>query len=141
MGCLATPGCAGVEGRLMWDSVHRHGQKQKYYAHTREADLWRAVKSGEKGYTTAKGTEDGIMINVSAVEGTNIKNDYLTPVMAIAVLGVFGAFLLFYFVCCFIPLYCGCFDILPQINSKLSEYDGLSCPPLPQPRKQCRSLQ
>ncbi len=72
--------------------------QQMANADTSEADLWRAVKSGQKGYTTAQGAEGGVMINVSAVEGTNIKNDYLTPVMALAVLGVFGAFLVFYFV-------------------------------------------
>ena len=38
------------------------------------------------------------MINVSAIEGTNVKNEYLTPIMALAVVGVFGAFLLFYLV-------------------------------------------
>ena len=73
-------------------------QTSQQMANTSDAELWKAVKSGDKGYTTAKGVETGVMINVSAIEGTNVKNDYLTPVMALAVCGVFGAFLIFYLV-------------------------------------------
>ena len=73
-------------------------QTSQQMANTSDAELWRAVKSGDKGYTTAKETEGGVMINVSAIEGTNVKNEYLTPIMALAVVGVFGAFLLFYLV-------------------------------------------
>ena len=73
-------------------------QTSQQMANTSDADLWRAVKSGDEGYTTAKDAEGGVMINVSAIEGTNVKNEYLTPIMALAVVGVFGAFLLFYLV-------------------------------------------
>ncbi|BCV68419.1 MULTISPECIES: formate dehydrogenase subunit gamma [Shewanella] len=73
-------------------------QSSQQQAQTSEADLWRAVKSGESGYTTAKGVETGVLINVAGNQGKELRNQYLTPVMAIAVVGVFGAFVLFYLV-------------------------------------------
>ncbi|WP_394204251.1 formate dehydrogenase subunit gamma [Shewanella waksmanii] len=63
-----------------------------------DADLWRAVKSGEKGYSTDKGVDANVLINVAGNQGKDVRNKYLTPVMGLAVLGVFGAFLVFYFV-------------------------------------------
>jgi formate dehydrogenase subunit gamma len=79
-------------------AVDDQTSQQMATATTSDADLWRAVQAGKPGYTTEKGVEGGVLINVSAIEGTNIKNDYITPVMALAVVGVFGAFLLFYLV-------------------------------------------
>ncbi|GIU17180.1 formate dehydrogenase subunit gamma [Shewanella colwelliana] len=79
-------------------AVDDQTSQQMATATTSDADLWRAVQSGESGYTTEKGVEGGVLINVSAIEGTNIKNEYLTPAMALAVVGVFGAFLLFFLV-------------------------------------------
>ncbi|QLE83755.1 formate dehydrogenase subunit gamma [Shewanella sp. Scap07] len=63
-----------------------------------DADLWRAVKGGEKGYSTDKGIDANVLINVAGNQGKDVRNKYLTPVMGLAVLGVFGAFLVFYFV-------------------------------------------
>lgn len=65
---------------------------------TSDADLWRAVKAGESGYTVAEGVEPGVLINVVGNEGKNVRNQYLTPVMGITVVGVFAAFLFFYLV-------------------------------------------
>lgn len=65
---------------------------------TSDADLWRAVKSGDSGFTTAQGVEANVLINVAGNQGKDIRNNYLTPAMGLAVLGVFGAFLVFYFV-------------------------------------------
>ncbi|MFQ6372077.1 formate dehydrogenase subunit gamma [Shewanella sp. YIC-542] len=79
-------------------AADEQSSQQQATAQTSEADLWRAVKSGESGYTTAKGVERGVLINVSGEKGREIRNNYVTPAMSIAVVGVFGAFLLFYFV-------------------------------------------
>ncbi|ABV39021.1 formate dehydrogenase, gamma subunit [Shewanella sediminis HAW-EB3] len=73
-------------------------QTSQQMANSSEVDLWHAVKTGDSGYTTKKGVESGVLINVSAIEATEIKNQYLTPAMGLAVLGVFGAFIVFYFV-------------------------------------------
>ncbi|WP_076541395.1 formate dehydrogenase subunit gamma [Shewanella sp. UCD-KL21] len=62
------------------------------------AELWRAVKAGDSGFTTAQGIEPGVLINVAGNEGRHIKNEYLNPIMVLAVVGVFGAFLLFYLI-------------------------------------------
>ncbi len=67
-------------------------------ATTSEADLWRAVKAGDPGYTVAKGLEANVLINVAGNEGKNIKIEYINPAMGMVVLGVFGAFLIFYLV-------------------------------------------
>ena len=71
---------------------------QQQAAKTSDADLWRAVKAGESGYTVAEGVEPGVLINVVGNEGKNVRNQYLTPVMGITVVGVFAAFLFFYLV-------------------------------------------
>ncbi|MDR8525748.1 MULTISPECIES: formate dehydrogenase subunit gamma [Shewanella] len=71
---------------------------QQQAGKTSDADLWRAVKSGESGYTVAKGVETGVLINVVGNEGEIVRNQYLTPVMGITVVGVFAAFLFFYLV-------------------------------------------
>ncbi len=39
-----------------------------------------------------------MLINVAGNQGKELRNQYLTPIMAIAVVGVFGAFVLFYLV-------------------------------------------
>ncbi|GIU52418.1 MULTISPECIES: formate dehydrogenase subunit gamma [Shewanella] len=62
------------------------------------ADLWRAVKAGDSGFTTAQGIEPGVLINVGGNEGRLIRDNYITPGVALALVGVFGAFLIFYFV-------------------------------------------
>ncbi|WP_144211855.1 formate dehydrogenase subunit gamma [Shewanella donghaensis] len=62
------------------------------------ADLWRAVKAGDSGFTTAQGIEPGVLINVAGNQGRIIRDDYITPGVALALVGVFAAFLLFYFV-------------------------------------------
>ena len=72
--------------------------QQQAKAQTSDADLWRAVKAGDSGYTTAQGVEAGVLINVAGNQGKEIRNEYVTPIMALAVVGVFGAFLLFYLV-------------------------------------------
>ena len=72
--------------------------QQMANAKTSDADLWRAVKAGDSGYTTAQGVEANVLINIAGNQGKDIKNNYLTPAMALAVLGVFAAFLVFYFV-------------------------------------------
>ena len=46
----------------------------------------------------AEGVEPGVLINVVGNEGKNVRNQYLTPVMGITVVGVFAAFLFFYLV-------------------------------------------
>lgn len=72
--------------------------QQMANAKTSDADLWRAVKAGDSGFTTAQGVEANVLINVAGNQGKDIKNNYLTPAMALAVLGVFCAFVIFYFV-------------------------------------------
>ncbi|MEZ9536611.1 formate dehydrogenase subunit gamma [Shewanella sp. 10N.286.51.B8] len=62
------------------------------------AELWRAVKAGDSGFTTAQGIEPGVLINVAGNQGRIIRDDYITPGVALALVGVFAAFLLFYFV-------------------------------------------
>ena len=79
-------------------AADEQSSQQQAQAQTSEAELWRAVKSGESGYTTAKGVETGVLINVAGNQGKELRNQYLTPIMAIAVVGVFGAFVLFYLV-------------------------------------------
>lgn len=72
--------------------------QQQAKAQTSDADLWRAVKAGESGYTTAQGVETGVLINVAGNQGKEVRNEYLTPIMGLTVVGVFGAFLFFYLV-------------------------------------------
>lgn len=79
-----------------WAADEQSSQQQA--VQTSDADLWRAVKAGESGYTTAQGVEAGVLINVAGNQGKEVRNQYLTPVMGFAVVGVFGAFLLFYLV-------------------------------------------
>ncbi|MGS0730293.1 formate dehydrogenase subunit gamma, partial [Shewanella sp. 0m-11] len=74
------------------------GQTNQQKVATNDVDLWRAVKAGDSGYTTAKGIETGVLINVVGNEGEIVRNKYLTPVMGITVVGVFAAFLFFYLV-------------------------------------------
>ncbi|MFC1520176.1 formate dehydrogenase subunit gamma [Pseudomonadota bacterium] len=62
------------------------------------AELWRAVKAGDSGFTTAQGIEPSVLINVAGNQGRIIRDDYITPGVALALVGVFAAFLLFYFV-------------------------------------------
>ncbi|GIU44978.1 formate dehydrogenase subunit gamma [Shewanella algidipiscicola] len=91
----------GVGATMLSMPAHATDQQssqQQANAKTSDADLWRAVKSGDSGYTTAKGVETGVLINVAGNDGKEVRNKYLTPIMAIAVVGVFGAFLLFYLV-------------------------------------------
>jgi formate dehydrogenase subunit gamma len=85
---------------LSTSALAADGQNSQQIANakTSDADLWRAVKAGDSGYTVAQGSEAGVLINVVGNEGKNIKNEYLTPAMGVAVLGVFAAFLIFYFV-------------------------------------------
>lgn len=89
-------GLASVSTSAM--AADEQSSSQQAKAQTSEADLWRAVKSGESGSTTAKGVERGVLINVVGEQGREVRNKYMTPIMALAVVGVFGAFLLFYFV-------------------------------------------
>lgn len=79
-------------------AVDEQTSKQQGTAKMSDADLWRAVKAGESGYTTAQGIETGNLINIAGNQGKDIKNEYLSPAMAAAVVGVFGAFMVFYFV-------------------------------------------
>jgi formate dehydrogenase subunit gamma len=67
-------------------------------AKTSDADLWRAVKAGEPGYTTDTGLEANVLINKAGNQGTELRNTYLKPAIVLAVLGVFSAFLVFYLV-------------------------------------------
>ncbi|UCX03108.1 formate dehydrogenase subunit gamma [Shewanella glacialimarina] len=67
-------------------------------AKTSDADLWRAVKAGEPGYTTDTGLEANVLINKAGNEGKELRNTYLKPAITLAVLGVFSAFLVFYLV-------------------------------------------
>ncbi|WP_434950075.1 formate dehydrogenase subunit gamma [Shewanella sp. HL-SH4] len=67
-------------------------------AKTSDADLWRAVKAGEPGYTTDTGLEANVLINKAGNEGKELRNTYLKPAIVLAVLGVFSAFLVFYLV-------------------------------------------
>ncbi len=60
----------------------QQSSQQQAKAQTSEADLWRAVKSGETGYTTAKGVETGVLINVAGNQGKELRNQYITPIMA-----------------------------------------------------------
>jgi len=76
----------------------QQSSQQQAQAQTSDADLWRAIKAGEAGYTTAEGVETGVLINVAGNQGKELRNKYLTPVMALTVVGVFGAFLVFYLV-------------------------------------------
>lgn len=80
------------------DTQANDAQTSAQQTQTSEADLWRAVKAGDSGYTTANGIETGVLINIEGNQGKELRNKYLTPIMALAVVGVFGAFLLFYFV-------------------------------------------
>ncbi|UJF22198.1 formate dehydrogenase subunit gamma [Shewanella sp. OMA3-2] len=67
-------------------------------AKSSDADLWRAVKAGESGYSTDKGLEANVLINKTGNEGKVIRNTYLKPAIVVAIFGVFAAFLIFYFV-------------------------------------------
>ncbi|MDR9767185.1 formate dehydrogenase subunit gamma [Shewanella baltica] len=91
----------GLGSVMSASPVHASDQQssqQQAKAQTSDADLWRAVKAGDAGYTTAKGIDTGVLINVAGNQGKELRNQYLTPIMALAVVGVFGAFLLFYLV-------------------------------------------
>lgn len=67
-------------------------------AKTSDADLWRAVKAGESGYSTDKALEANVLINKAGNQGKELRNTYLKPAIVAAVFGVFAAFLVFYFV-------------------------------------------
>ncbi|MBR9729312.1 formate dehydrogenase subunit gamma [Shewanella intestini] len=62
------------------------------------ADLWRAVKAGEPGFTTYNSLESDVLINVVGNDGRLVRDTYVKPAIALSVVGVFGAFLLFYLV-------------------------------------------
>ncbi|MCU7994337.1 formate dehydrogenase subunit gamma [Shewanella glacialipiscicola] len=91
-------GLGSVMSAIPVQASDQQSSQQQATAQTSEADLWRAVKAGDAGYTTAKGIETGVLINVVGNQGKELRNEYLTPIMALAVVGVFGAFLLFYLV-------------------------------------------
>lgn len=63
-----------------------------------DADLWRAVKAGEAGYSTDTQLEANVLINKLGNEGKIARHTYLKPAIVVALFGVFGAFLLFYLV-------------------------------------------
>lgn len=79
-------------------AVDEQNSKQQGTAKMSDADLWRAVKAGESGYSTDQGLEGGNLINVAGNQGKEIKNEYLTPAMGFTVLCVFAVFLVFFLV-------------------------------------------
>jgi len=79
-------------------AADEQSSQQQAKSMTSDADLWRAIKAGESGYSTYKGVDADILINVAGNEGKILRNTYLKPVFAFAFVGVFAAFLVFYFV-------------------------------------------
>lgn len=65
---------------------------------TSTADLWRAVRAGDTGYTPAQTFEAGRLINAFGEEGRVFHNTYSVPILGFALVGVFGLFLVFYFI-------------------------------------------
>ena len=63
-----------------------------------DADLWRAVRAGDAGYTVAPGAESGRLINAVGQEGRLIRDQYVIPTLGAALVGVFALFLLFYLI-------------------------------------------
>ncbi|NKF52539.1 formate dehydrogenase subunit gamma [Shewanella sp. WXL01] len=79
-------------------AADEQSSQQQATTRTSDADLWRAVKAGESGYSTDKGLESNVLINVVGNEGKIARDTYLKPAIALAVVGVFAAFLVFYLV-------------------------------------------
>ncbi|WP_394132566.1 formate dehydrogenase subunit gamma [Shewanella maritima] len=73
-------------------------QSSKQQASMSDADMWRAVKAGEAGESTDKRLESNVLINVAGNQGKIVRDTYVKPAIVLSVLGVFGAFLVFYFV-------------------------------------------
>jgi formate dehydrogenase subunit gamma len=65
---------------------------------TDTADLWRGVREGETGFTHSQAFEAGRLINAFGNDGRLVRNKYVVPALGIAVVGVFGLFLLFYLI-------------------------------------------
>ena len=84
-------GLGSVMSAIPVQASDQQSSQQQATAQTSEADLWRAVKAGDAGYTTAKGIETGVLINVVGKQGKELRNEYLTPLMALAVDSAFGA--------------------------------------------------
>lgn len=79
-------------------AADEQSSQQQAKSKTSDADLWRAVKAGEPGYSTDKGLDADVLINVAGNEGKILRNTYLKPALGLAIVGVFAAFLVFYFV-------------------------------------------
>jgi formate dehydrogenase subunit gamma len=79
-------------------AADEQSSQQQAKSMTSDADLWRAIKAGESGYSTYKGVDADILINVAGNEGKILRNTYLKPLLGLAFVGVFIAFLVFYFV-------------------------------------------
>jgi formate dehydrogenase subunit gamma len=79
-------------------AADEQSSQQQAKSMTSDADLWRAIKAGESGYSTYKGVDADILINVAGNEGKILRNTYLKPLLGLAFVGVFIAFLIFYFV-------------------------------------------
>ncbi|MEC4726264.1 formate dehydrogenase subunit gamma [Shewanella sp. D64] len=65
---------------------------------TATADLWRGIREGETGFTHSQDAGAGRLINAFGNDGRLVRNEYVVPALAIAVVGVFGLFLLFYLI-------------------------------------------
>jgi formate dehydrogenase subunit gamma len=79
-------------------AADEQSSQQQAKSMTSDADLWRAIKAGESGYSTYKGVDADILINVAGNKGKILRNTYLKPLLGLAFVGVFVAFLVFYFV-------------------------------------------
>lgn len=79
-------------------AVDDQTSQQMATAKTSDADLWRAVQAGDSGYTTQGGLESGVLINTANAKGLEIRNNYLSPAIGLTVIGVFAAFVVFFFV-------------------------------------------
>ncbi|KXO09891.1 Formate dehydrogenase -O, gamma subunit [Moritella sp. JT01] len=61
------------------------------------ADYWRAVRDGQEGYTTSKSAEHGILISSSGQAWSILKEKWISPLGALAILGCIGLVILAYF--------------------------------------------
>ncbi|WP_028025034.1 formate dehydrogenase subunit gamma [Enterovibrio calviensis] len=59
-------------------------------------EFWREVRSGEKGFTVANGTEAGQLINVDGQRWREVRNQWISPIGLIFLGASAGSLLLFY---------------------------------------------
>ena len=62
------------------------------------AEYWRVIKDGNEGTSQVKGIEAGVLINVEGEYWRHLRNKWVSPYGAYALLGVLCTLLIFYLI-------------------------------------------